>query len=267
MSYGEGAVMGVPAHDERDFAFALKYALPVRQVVGVPGETFSSTVWADWYADKEKGRLVNSGKYDGLTSKEAIDAIAADLKELGLGDKQVTWRLRDWGISRQRYWGTPIPMIHCDHCGDVPVPEADLPVVLPEDLVPDGTGNPLAKSAAFLEVACPKCGAPARRETDTMDTFVDSSLVLLPLREPRRDEHGRCAHRLLDADGHVHRRHRARDPASALFALLGQGQPRSRTGQVQRTGREPAHAGHGAQRHVLQRGCGGQAHLVQPRST
>ncbi len=175
MSYGEGAVMGVPAHDERDFAFALKYALPVKQVVSVEGESFSSMVWADWYADKEKGRLVNSGKYNGLTSKEAIDSIAADLKELGLGDKQVTWRLRDWGISRQRYWGTPIPLIHCDHCGDVPVPEADLPVVLPEDLVPDGTGNPLAKSAAFLDCMCPKCGAPARRETDTMDTFVDSS--------------------------------------------------------------------------------------------
>ncbi|HTJ94643.1 MAG TPA: leucine--tRNA ligase [Pararobbsia sp.] len=175
MSYGEGAVMGVPAHDERDFAFALKYALPVKQVVAVDDKEYSTTVWAEWYADKENGRLVQSGKYDGLTSKDAIDAIAADLKDLGLGDKQVTWRLRDWGISRQRYWGTPIPIIHCDHCGDVPVPESDLPVVLPEDLVPDGTGNPLAKSAAFLDVKCPKCGADARRETDTMDTFVDSS--------------------------------------------------------------------------------------------
>jgi leucyl-tRNA synthetase len=175
MSYGEGAVMGVPAHDERDFAFALKYALPVKQVVAVGENTYSTTEWAEWYGDKENGRLIQSGKYDGLTSKEAIDAIAGDLKELGLGDKQVTWRLRDWGISRQRYWGTPIPIIHCEHCGDVPVPEADLPVVLPEDLVPDGTGNPLAKSAAFLNVKCPTCGADARRETDTMDTFVDSS--------------------------------------------------------------------------------------------
>ena len=175
MSYGEGAVMGVPAHDERDFAFALKYALPVRQVVAVDDKTYSTMEWAEWYGDKENGRLIQSGKYDGLTSKEAIDAIAGDLKELGLGDKQVTWRLRDWGISRQRYWGTPIPIIHCEHCGDVPVPEADLPVVLPEDLVPDGTGNPLAKSAAFLNVKCPTCGADARRETDTMDTFVDSS--------------------------------------------------------------------------------------------
>jgi leucyl-tRNA synthetase len=119
--------------------------------------------------------LVNSGKYDGMKYQEAVDAIAADLKTLGLGDKQVTWRLRDWGISRQRYWGTPIPIIHCPSCGDVPVPEKDLPVVLPEDLVPDGTGNPLAKSEAFLNCTCPKCGAAAKRETDTMDTFVDSS--------------------------------------------------------------------------------------------
>jgi leucyl-tRNA synthetase len=175
MSYGEGAVMGVPAHDERDFAFAKKYDLPIRQVVAMEGKDYSTDAWQEWYADKTGGRLVNSGKYDGLTSEEAIDAIARDLKSAGFGDKQVTWRLRDWGISRQRYWGTPIPIIHCPSCGDVPVPEKDLPVVLPEDLVPDGTGNPLAKSEAFVNCACPKCGAAAKRETDTMDTFVDSS--------------------------------------------------------------------------------------------
>ncbi|KIG05789.1 leucyl-tRNA synthetase class Ia [Burkholderia sp. MR1] len=175
MSYGEGAVMGVPAHDERDFAFAKKYGLPIRQVIAVEGKTYSTDAWEEWYGDKSAGRLINSGKYDGLTTDEAIDAIAADLKEKGFGDKQVTWRLRDWGISRQRYWGTPIPIIHCPTCGDVPVPEKDLPVVLPEDLVPDGTGNPLAKSEAFLNCSCPKCGAAAKRETDTMDTFVDSS--------------------------------------------------------------------------------------------
>ncbi|MDR5751633.1 MULTISPECIES: leucine--tRNA ligase [unclassified Caballeronia] len=175
MSYGEGAVMGVPAHDERDFAFAKKYDLPIKQVVAMEGKDYSTDAWQEWYADKTGGRLVNSGKYDGLTSEEAIDAIAADLKSAGFGDKQVTWRLRDWGISRQRYWGTPIPIIHCPSCGDVPVPEKDLPVVLPEDLVPDGTGNPLAKSEAFVNCACPKCGAAAKRETDTMDTFVDSS--------------------------------------------------------------------------------------------
>ncbi|SAK95754.1 leucine--tRNA ligase [Caballeronia ptereochthonis] len=175
MSYGEGAVMGVPSHDERDFAFAKKYGLPINQVIAVEGKTYSTDAWEEWYGDKTAGRLINSGKYDGLTTDEAIDAIAADLKAKHLGDKQVTWRLRDWGISRQRYWGTPIPIIHCPSCGDVPVPEKDLPVVLPEDLVPDGTGNPLAKSEAFLDCACPTCGAAAKRETDTMDTFVDSS--------------------------------------------------------------------------------------------
>ncbi|MBU6493677.1 MAG: leucine--tRNA ligase [Burkholderiales bacterium] len=175
MSYGEGAVMGVPAHDERDFAFARKYGLPIKQVVAVSGQTFSDQAWQDWYADKENCTCVHSGKYDGLAYGAAVDAIAADLKAIGVGDKQVTYRLRDWGISRQRYWGTPIPIIHCDDCGAVPVPEKDLPVVLPEDLVPDGTGNPLAKSQAFLACHCPSCGKSARRETDTMDTFVDSS--------------------------------------------------------------------------------------------
>ncbi|CAB3749685.1 leucine--tRNA ligase [Paraburkholderia solisilvae] len=175
MSYGEGAVMGVPAHDERDFAFVKKYGIPVKQVVAVEGQSFSTDAWQEWYADKENGVLVNSGKYDGLTYQQAVDAIAADLKALGVGDRQVTYRLRDWGISRQRYWGTPIPIIHCPTCGDVPVPEQDLPVVLPEDLVPDGTGNPLAKSEAFVNCVCPKCGGAAKRETDTMDTFVDSA--------------------------------------------------------------------------------------------
>ncbi|MEX3612673.1 MAG: leucine--tRNA ligase [Burkholderia gladioli] len=175
MSYGEGAVMGVPAHDERDFAFANKYGLPMQQVIAVEGETWSREAWQEWYGDKLKGVNVNSGKYDGLGHEAAVDAVSADLNAGGFGDKQVTWRLRDWGVSRQRYWGTPIPIIHCPSCGDVPVPEADLPVVLPEDLVPDGTGNPLAKSEAFLNCSCPKCGAPAKRETDTMDTFVDSS--------------------------------------------------------------------------------------------
>jgi leucyl-tRNA synthetase len=175
MGYGEGAVMAVPAHDERDFHFARQYKLPIQQVIGIAGETFSTDAWQEWYADKERGSCVNSGKYDGLEYAAAIDAIAADLKTKGLGDKQVTWRLRDWGISRQRYWGCPIPIIHCESCGDVPVPDKDLPVVLPEDCVPDGSGNPLHKRADFVNRICPKCGQAARRETDTMDTFVDSS--------------------------------------------------------------------------------------------
>ncbi|AOJ91995.1 leucine--tRNA ligase [Burkholderia multivorans] len=175
MSYGEGAVMGVPGHDERDFAFAKKYGLPIKQVIAAEGHTYSLDAWQEWYGDKDIAVCINSGKYDGLGYAAAVDAVAADLKAGGFGDKQVTWRLRDWGISRQRYWGTPIPIIHCPSCGDVPVPEQDLPVVLPEDLVPDGSGNPLAKSEAFLNCTCPKCGAAAKRETDTMDTFVDSS--------------------------------------------------------------------------------------------
>jgi leucyl-tRNA synthetase len=175
MGYGEGAVMGVPAHDERDFAFAQKYGLPIRQVIAVEGEAFSTDGWQAWYADKQRGVCVNSGRYDGLDYEAATEAIAADLKARGLGDRQVQYRLRDWGISRQRYWGTPIPIVHCAACGTVPVPEKDLPVVLPEHLVPDGSGSPLAKYEPFLRCACPKCAGPARRESDTMDTFVDSS--------------------------------------------------------------------------------------------
>jgi leucyl-tRNA synthetase len=184
MAYGEGAVMGVPAHDERDFAFAKKYGLPIPQVIAVEGKTFSTDAWADWYADKQHGVCVNSGTYDGLTYEAATDAIATDLKGRHYGDKQVQYRLRDWGISRQRYWGTPIPIIHCDACGVVPVPEKDLPVVLPEDLVPDGSGNPLNKCESFLKCVCPKCGQPARRETDTMDTFVDSAWYYMRYASP-----------------------------------------------------------------------------------
>jgi leucyl-tRNA synthetase len=175
MGYGDGAVMAVPAHDERDFHFAKQYRLPIKQVIEVTGEKFSTAGWQEWYADKVRGRCVNSGKYDGLDHAAAVDAIAADLNKMDLGEKQTMWRLRDWGISRQRYWGCPIPIIHCDRCGDVPVPDKDLPVLLPEDCVPDGTGNPLNKRTDFVTCQCPKCGQPAKRETDTMDTFVDSS--------------------------------------------------------------------------------------------
>ncbi len=184
MSYGDGAVMGVPAHDERDFAFALKYQLPIRQVIAVDGKSYDATQWQDWYGDKQQGQTFQSGKYDGLSHEQAVDAIAADLSAAGLGEKQTTFRLRDWGISRQRYWGTPIPIIHCDDCGPVPVPEKDLPVILPEELIPDGSGNPLNKHEAFLNCACPSCGKPARRETDTMDTFVDSSWYFLRYTAP-----------------------------------------------------------------------------------
>jgi len=179
MAYGEGAVMGVPAHDERDFEFALGHGLPVATVVRSPDGSYEQvqSPWIAAYA--EYGVTVNSGEFSGLASKAAMDAIATALELKGLGRKRVQYRLRDWGISRQRYWGCPIPVVHCGACGVVPVPEDQLPVLLPEDLVPDGSGNPLAKSPAFYECECPRCGAPARRETDTMDTFVDSSWYFL----------------------------------------------------------------------------------------
>jgi leucyl-tRNA synthetase len=174
MAYGDGAVMGVPAHDERDFAFALKYGLSIEQVVSVADGDYDDQVWRDSYVAKDQV-CVNSGAYDGLGYSDAVDAIATDLSAKGLGEKKVQWRLRDWGISRQRYWGCPIPMIHCAKCGAVPVPDDQLPVILPEDLAPDGRGNPLGKVDSFVVCECPKCGGAARRETDTMDTFVDSS--------------------------------------------------------------------------------------------
>ncbi|MDP2828710.1 MAG: leucine--tRNA ligase [Sulfuricellaceae bacterium] len=174
MSYGEGAVMAVPAHDERDFHFAVKYSLPIKQAIQVEGEVFSAEGWQEWYGDKDNGVCVHSGAYDGLNYSQAVDAIAADLRAKGQGDKQVQFRLRDWGISRQRYWGCPIPIIHCPTCGDVPVPEKDLPVVLPEDVQMD-VGSPIKEMPSFYETTCPTCGGHATRETDTMDTFVESS--------------------------------------------------------------------------------------------
>jgi len=188
MSYGEGAVMAVPAHDERDFAFAQKYSLPIKQVIQAAGESFSLDGWQEWYGDKTKGVCVNSGKYDGLAYEAAVDAIAADLATKGLGEKKTQFRLRDWGISRQRYWGCPIPVIHCDSCGDVPVPDEQLPVVLPENVEITGAGSPLAKMPEFFETTCPKCGKPARRETDTMDTFVESSWYFLRYACPDNDQ-------------------------------------------------------------------------------
>ncbi|MED5610664.1 leucine--tRNA ligase [Pseudomonas sp. JH-2] len=178
MTYGEGAVMAVPAHDERDFEFANKYHLPIRQVITLAAgdDGYDASTWQEWYGAKDDSvRTVNSGKYDGLGYQAAFDAIGADLAAKGLGQARTQFRLRDWGISRQRYWGCPIPIIHCDACGDVPVPAEQLPVVLPENVVPDGAGSPLARMPEFYACSCPKCGQPAKRETDTMDTFVESS--------------------------------------------------------------------------------------------
>ncbi len=188
MSYGDGAVMGVPAHDERDFLFAKKYDIAIVEVILIDGMAYDYDRWQDWYADKQRGVTVNSDNFSGLRFREAVDAVSHALQLKGLGEKKTTWRLRDWGVSRQRYWGTPIPIIHCPEHGAVPVPEKDLPVVLPQDCVPDGTGNPLHKHDGFhAGVVCPVCGVAARRETDTMDTFVDSSWYFMRYCDPKND--------------------------------------------------------------------------------
>ncbi len=160
MSYGDGAVMGVPAHDERDFEFAKKYGLPIKQVTDVKGQAYSLDAWADWYGDKQQGIAINSGKYDGLAFKAAVDAVAADLAAKGLGEKKTTWRLRDWGVSRQRYWGTPIPIIHCEEHGAVPVPEKDLPVVFAAGLRARRLGQPAAQTRWLSR----RCGLPRVRQ-------------------------------------------------------------------------------------------------------
>jgi leucyl-tRNA synthetase len=189
MGYGDGAVMGVPAHDERDFAFAKKYGIDIVEVVLVDGMTYDYDQWQDWYGDKQRGVTINSDSFSGLSFKDAVNAVCHSLQVKGLGEKKTTWRLRDWGVSRQRYWGTPIPIIHCPEHGAVPVPEKDLPVVLPQDCVPDGSGNPLNKHEGFhAGVVCPICGVAARRETDTMDTFVDSSWYYMRYCDPKNDQ-------------------------------------------------------------------------------
>jgi len=189
MSYGDGAVMGVPAHDERDFAFAKKYGIDIVEVVLVDGLEYDYDQWQDWYGDKQRGVTINSDSFSGLAFKDAVNAVSHALLLKGLGEKKTTWRLRDCGVSRQRYWGTPIPIIHCPEHGAVPVPEKDLPVVLPLDCVPDGSGNPLNKHEGFhAGVVCPVCGVAARRETDTMDTFVDSSWYYMRYCDPKNDQ-------------------------------------------------------------------------------
>lgn len=197
--YGEGAVMGVPAHDQRDFEFAQAYGLLIKPVYQKPIQTstqgactqyesINTTEWQDWYAAKAALKTTNSGPYDGLSFEAAFSAIVADLERKGKGVRKTQFRLRDWGISRQRYWGCPIPIIHCASCGDVPVPAAQLPVILPEAVVPDGSGSPLAKMPEFYKCLCPKCGAPAERETDTMDTFVESSWYFARYASPQDQE-------------------------------------------------------------------------------
>ena len=172
MTYGTGAVMAVPGHDARDWEFAKKHGLPIKQVIA-PADGTDIDIEAAVYL--ERGVLVNSGQYDGLDFDAAFNAIADHFEEIGRGSRKVNYRLRDWGVSRQRYWGTPIPIIYCDDCDAVPVPEHQLPVVLPEDVEVKGTGSPLKDMPEFVNVPCPRCGKAARRETDTFDTFIESS--------------------------------------------------------------------------------------------
>lgn len=182
ISYGSGAVMAVPAHDERDYEFASKYNLPIKQVIDIPDGYFD-TVKADSENDAsevnlaytERNTLVNSGEFNGMDFEQSFAAMLDKLEPQELANKKIQYRLRDWGVSRQRYWGCPIPMVNCEHCGTVPVEEKDLPVVLPTNVVPDGRGNPLKNIPEFVNTSCPKCGNPAERETDTFDTFVESS--------------------------------------------------------------------------------------------
>ena len=174
MGYGTGAVMSVPGHDERDHEFALRYGLPIHQVIAPADDTevdIRTTAWTD----KENAVVVNSGEYSGLGFRECFDRMAHWLEQTGHGARRVNYRLHDWGVSRQRYWGCPVPIVHCDACGMVPVPDDQLPVVLPEDVDIEGGGSPLARLPEFVQTSCPKCGADARRDTDTFDTFMESS--------------------------------------------------------------------------------------------
>lgn len=177
MGYGTGAVMAVPGHDERDFEFAHKYKLPIKQVITVPNESFDVAQWQDWYADKTLAGLqvINSGALDGKNFKQAFAFLKHELVSKEQGAHRVNFRLRDWGVSRQRYWGCPIPMIYCESCGAVPVPENQLPVLLPEDVAFSGTGSPIKTDLEWRKTTCPTCGSAAERETDTFDTFMESS--------------------------------------------------------------------------------------------
>ena len=182
--YGTGAIMAVPAHDERDHEFAKKYNIPIKPVI----KPFEGEWDYQGKAYEEEGILINSNGFDGLTSSQAKEKITQELEKKGIGEKTVNFRLRDWNISRQRYWGTPIPIVYCDDCGTVPVPEEQLPVVLPENVEFTGMGNPLEKVEEFVNTTCPKCGKPAKRETDTMDTFIDSSWYFLRYCDPHNDK-------------------------------------------------------------------------------
>ena len=258
MDYGTGAIYGVPAHDQRDMDFARKYDLAVRPV-------FEPEAGAEPLADRayvppksEPVRYVATHTGTGvMTGEDAIDRAIAHAEAQGHGRGTVNYRLRDWGISRQRYWGCPIPIVHCPDCGAVPVPKADLPVRLPEDVAFDRPGNPLERHPTWADTPCPACGKPARRETDTMDTFVDSSWYYARFTAPRAETPtDRAGGRLLDERRPVYRRGRARDPAPALQPLLRprHAPHRPSAGEGRGALRRALHPGHGHPRGLLHRG-------------
>jgi leucyl-tRNA synthetase len=256
MGYGDGAVMAVPAHDERDFAFAKKYGLPIRRWSRRRREAFSTDAWQEWYADKQGGTASTPASTTAWRYEAAVDAIAADLAAKGLGEKKVQFRLRDWGISRQRYWGCPIPIIHCDDCGDVPVPGRQLPVVLPEDVITGRQRQPAGQDARVLRMqparsAASRRGARPTRWTPSSSRPGTSCATACPDNDRRWST---SAQRLLDAGGPVHRRHRARHPAPAVLALLDQADARHRPGHdVGEPFTPTCSPGHGAQPHLLPR--------------
>ena len=254
MDYGTGAIFGCPAHDQRDLDFVNKYGLGNVPVVCPPDQDPKTFVITDTAYDGD-GRMINSRFLDGMTIAEAKEEVARRLEKESRGNepvaqRQVNYRLRDWGISRQRYWGCPIPMIHCEKCGVVPVPEKDLPVTLPEDVTFDRPGNPLDHHPTWKNVNCPQCGGAARRETDTMDTFVDSSWYFERFTDPWiKDRADRLADgQCLDAGRSIHRRHRACDFAPALQPLLHPRDEGDRARRPRRAVRRTVHARHGGAR-------------------
>ena len=245
MEYGAGAIFGCPAHDQRDLDFARKYALPVIPVVCPPGEDPETFAVGDT-AFTDDGLLINSDFLNGMDVESAKKAVGQRLRELKAGEPTMVYRLRDWLVSRQRYWGCPIPVIHCEGCGIQPVPRGELPVLLPDDVSFDKPGNPLDRHPTWKQAVCPKCGKPARRETDTFDTFVDSSWYFARFCSPAGEGAGGTGGgELLAAGGSVYRRRRACDPASALFPLLHPRHEQERAFEPERALRRPVHPGHG----------------------
>ncbi len=244
MDYGTGAIFGCPAHDQRDLDFARKYMLPVTRVVAPEGEDADAPIGDEAYTGP--GRLVNSRFLDGMNVEAAKVAVIARAESEGWGEGTTVWRLRDWGVSRQRYWGTPIPIIHCPSCGPIAVPRDQLPVVLPEDVTFDKPGNPLERHATWAKVPCPSCNEPARRETDTLDTFVNSSWYFLrfasqPAGHAVRSRRGRA----LAPGRSVYRRRRACDPPPALCPLLDARAAPDRRDRHRRAFHRAVHPGHG----------------------